>query len=847
MHRLYSPFAIVLALALLTAAPRDARAGDLRVVGPRQAAVPADAEIVPGEVLVRFRPGASTAKRDPLSGDLGLVREDRLESLSIDRYRLPAGGDVWETVRRLRQRPDVLFAEPNFLAELAVVPDDEFYDNIQGHARDMQRWTFGGVTGDAGIDAEAAWEVSTGRPDVTIAVIDSGVALTHGDLSPNVWTNPGEVPGNGSDDDGNGFADDVHGWDFYSSDADPAPDLGNGRNDDGVGIGDDNTFHGTFVANLAAGRGNDGRGVLGAAWNCKVMPLKVFTDDGGANTFHIAAAFEYAADNGADVVNASLTTGTDSSTLREAVAYAVARDCVITAAAGNFNRATAYYPAAYTNVIAVGATGHAFEFSTYVNFFGPANFSGRPAFSNYGPAAVDVVAPGVVFSSSVASQTDADADPELEPGTFVAFAAEGTSFAAPIVAGLAALVVSRDKDLNGVRTLSNVEVIEIIESTANDLPDDPTDSPDAGAGWDDLGLVDFSAAVASVTGGPGDRTVRLDWQAPAGAQLAPPENLRATEAGGPSKLAGGPTAEAEPNNTLAAAQAVAVPATVAGQIATSDDGAVEIVYGDGSRDTVEDFYRLSLAAETSLSITLTPAGDADLDLGLMTDLDGNGEYTFEQEFLSANPASGPGQAEGLENLVLPAGTYYVACTIYDGAPRVDSDSYTLAITTGAPVVNAYRIYRDTTPGVAPAEANRIAQVSGSQLSFVDTTAPEGPVYYVVTAVYDAGESNPSNEAAPGAVDPNAPLILSPAYKKGKFTIAAAGSKIVAGSTLVVDDAESFTLTLTPDGSKWMVKKKARSVPGGKRIAQALLPGVDARLYVVTPGSLRSATVTFRRP
>ena len=145
--------------------------------------------------------------------------------------------------------------------------------------------------GDPGINAEAAWDITTGRPDVTIAVVDSGVNLTDSDLAPNIWTNPGEIPGNGVDDDHNGFVDDVHGWDFYSSDNDPNPDLGDGINNDGAGFGDDNTFHGTFAANLAAGRGNDAHGVLGSAWNCKVMSLKIFTDDGGANGFHIAAAF----------------------------------------------------------------------------------------------------------------------------------------------------------------------------------------------------------------------------------------------------------------------------------------------------------------------------------------------------------------------------------------------------------------------------------------------------------------------------------------------------------------------------------------------------------------------------
>jgi subtilisin family serine protease len=701
MHRLPILLAVLLALVVPSAL---GGARSLVRLPPRLLSDGSPDAYVAGEVLVKFRPGASSAKVDPLAGALGLVREERLGNLGIERYRLAGGGDVLETVRRLRQRPDVLFAEPNGLAWPAAVPNDTYYANVDGNARDLLRWTFGGVDGNTGIDAEAAWDLTVGRPDVTIAVIDSGVDITNPDLASNVWTNLGEIPGNGIDDDANGFVDDVHGWDFFSSDNDASPDLGDGINNDGAGLGDDNTFHGTFVANLAAGRGGDGNGVLGAAWSCTVMPIKVFTDDGGANNFHIAAAFEYAADNGADVVNASLETRTDSSSIREGVAYAVAHDCVVVAAAGNEGSPSPVYPAVYDGVISVGASGHAFEGSAELRAFGPANFDGRPSFSNYGPAAVDVVAPGVVFSSSVASKADADADSSLHAGDVIGLAAEGTSFSSPIVAGLAALIVSRDKDLHGgVRTLTCAQIADIVQSTAVDLPDDPTDAPDGRATWDNHGRVDFVAALEAVPGGGSGRSVRLGWEAPSGGALAPPTDLSATE--GAAKVA-------------------------------------------GTRD---------------------------------------------------------------------------------------------------PVVAAYRVYRATTPGVPRTVATRIAQVAGTQLSFVDTGAPEGDVYYVVTAIYGADdESAASNEASPGAPNPDAPVILNPAYKKGKLTLDATNSKIVAGTILVVDDAQTFALAASADGGKWIVKKKSRSAPGGLRIADALVAGQAARLVVVTPSGLRSAAVTFTR-
>ena len=546
------------------------------------------------------------------------------------------------------------------------------------------------------------------------------------------------------------------------------------------------------------------------------------------------------------MINASVETRTDSSTIRDGVAYAVARDCIVVAAAGNYNSPSPVFPAGYDTVLSVGATGHAFEGSPELQSFGPADFTGRPHFTNYGPNAVDVVAPGIVFSASVASVADANADNTLHAGDIIGLAAAGTSFSSPIVAGLAALIVSRDKDLHGgLRTLTNTQVIDIIQSTAQDLPDDPRDAPDGHATWDNHGRVDFLAALQAVPVGGGGRSIRLAWHPPDGSVLGAPSDLTADE--GASKLAA-TVNEVEPNNTFATAQPLTPPVTVNGQISTSDDGGPEITYEDGTSDVVEDLYKISLSApSTSLSITLTPNGDSDLDLALYTDLDNDGHYTVEQEYLSANPATGPGQAEALTNITLPAGTYYVACSIYDLAPRTNTDTYDLAISEGAPVVNAYRVYRSTSPGVAPIEANRVGQVTGAQLAFLDTSAPNGDVYYVVTALYGAGESAPSNEAAPGGVDPNAPVVLNPTYKKGKLTVDASGSKIVSGTLVVIDDAETFILKQSGDQTKWVVKKKTRSVPGGKRVAQVLVSNKPARLYVVTPGGLRSAAVTFTRP
>jgi hypothetical protein len=451
-----------------------------------------DANLVPGEVLVRLKPGASKASA-ALEAEFDLTPVGRLDRFDVTRYSLSAPGGEDEVARRLGERPEVLYAEPNYLRHLSTVPNDYFYQNFEGVQTDLQRWTY------LSVNAESAWSFTTGRPDVTIAVVDSGVALWYDDVRANQWVNTREVPNNGRDDDGNGYPDDVYGWDFYANDPDPSTDLGNGWDDDGDGRADNGNYHGTFVATCAAARGNNGGGVCGAAWNCAVMPLKVFGDEGGAAVSDVAAAIVYAADNGADVINLSLGSLTPSQTERSAVEYALARQCVVVAAAGNENIAQPGYPASFDGVLSVGASDHGFYNGYAVREYGYPNPNGRAPYSQFGPGAVDVVAPGTVLGTVVATVADSYST-SYRPGDLYVDVKPGTSFASPIVAGLAALVMSRDKDLNsGARTLGAAQIVDLIQRTARDLPDDPYDSPNAGPSWDGYGRVDFYAAVSAVT------------------------------------------------------------------------------------------------------------------------------------------------------------------------------------------------------------------------------------------------------------------------------------------------------------------------------------------------------------
>ena len=421
----------------------------------------------PGEILVKFKRSASRANVEALNAESRVVSKGLNKVIDVWRFQIPDDVSVSEMVQRYKRDPNVEWAEPNGVYYLTTAPDDPYYSA-------QQSWYYNLIS------AESGWDMETGRSSIVIAIVDSGVDLDHPDLAGKVWTNSGEIAANGLDDDGNGYVDDVYGWDFVGADdgddgnqpGDNNPDVfagdpsvGDGINQDGQGTADDGVPHGTMIAGIAAARTNNGSGVAGMAWGCKLMAVRAFNPEGWGYFSDIADAITYAADKGAKVINLSFG-GDYSQAIETAVNYAHdTHGCVLVAAAGNSNTSSLNYPAALANTIAVGASD---------------STNGRAYFSNWG-SALDVVAPGVdIFSTFVQSQT----------GIASYGSGRGTSFSTPLVSGLCALIWSQNPGL------SHEQVRDILKSRAKNLPDDPDDNPDAGATWDGAGLINAFNALA---------------------------------------------------------------------------------------------------------------------------------------------------------------------------------------------------------------------------------------------------------------------------------------------------------------------------------------------------------------
>jgi subtilisin family serine protease len=337
----------------------------------------------PRELLVRFDASAANRARADALADLGAQVLDHGPG-GVVQVALPAGSSVEGAAAALERRAGVRWAEPNYTYRISATPDDTDYSQLWGLSR---------------IHAPEAWDLSTGSASMTVAVVDTGVDWSHPDLAANLWTNTGETPADGLDNDGNGFVDDVRGWNFGGA---PHP-----TNDP-----DDTNGHGTHVAGTIGAVGNNATGVTGVNWNVKVMPVRAGDDT--LTDFDIANAFDYACENGAKVVNGSFGGYQHSDAILDAVNRCP--NTLFVFAAGNDannNDLLPVYPCTdpAPNIVCVAATNSA---------------DNRASFSNYGATSVDIAAPGEVIHSTYFGPPYADLS--------------GTSMATPHVAGAAALV-----------------------------------------------------------------------------------------------------------------------------------------------------------------------------------------------------------------------------------------------------------------------------------------------------------------------------------------------------------------------------------------------------------------------
>ncbi|MBP7275109.1 MAG: S8 family serine peptidase [Kiritimatiellae bacterium] len=371
------------------------------------------------QVIVRVKEGMTEAQLNTWAAARNATVVRSLGTMPIHTLQF-ASGDTKSALAALRTDAHVVYAEPNYLRQYRRIPNDTHFaqqwalHNIgQGHMTGEIGVPASG-TADADMDAPEAWDQTVGSSGVVVAVFDTGIDPTHPDLAGALWTNPGEIPGNGLDDDGNGYVDDVNGYDF-------------GRD---TGILTDPIGHGTHVSGIIAATGGNGIGISGVSWRTKIMTLGL----GDPLTLDaILEAYDYAARMGVRISNHSYGGYGFSQAEYDMIKYMRGRNHLIVTAAGNDandNDAVVSYPDGYSldNIVSVAASDHNDALAD---------------FSNFGATKVDLAAPGVDILST---QSSLDATVTLAEGYVIK---SGTSMASPQVAGVAALLLSRNSAMSG--------------------------------------------------------------------------------------------------------------------------------------------------------------------------------------------------------------------------------------------------------------------------------------------------------------------------------------------------------------------------------------------------------------
>jgi subtilisin family serine protease len=378
-------------------------------------------------IAVRARSESDVDAVAAYAASLGYTVSGRVTGLPALRVTPPAGVSLSQAITAFRSKPGVLYAEPSYRLQTADVPADPLYSREAPYLQ--------------AVHAPDAWNIEQGKPSVIVAVLDTGIDLNHPDLQGRLWSNAGETPNNGIDDDGNGCIDDVNGCAFIGN---PSPGCSGSVN----GNVNDELGHGTFVSGIIAANGNS-VGMVGIARNVTIMPVKVLDCNGEGDSLALTQGILYAARAGARVENISLGGPIGSAITQEAIR--VAHDqygVVIVAATGNTGKSGVAYPAAYPQVIAVGAASSA-------------DPTKRAVFSSSGPE-VDVVTVGQGIVGTVPKSSCLRFLPCISGGPYAV--GDGTSFSAPQVAGLVALMLSH------YSSMKPDQVLGILKATADPLP-----------------------------------------------------------------------------------------------------------------------------------------------------------------------------------------------------------------------------------------------------------------------------------------------------------------------------------------------------------------------------------------
>ena len=372
----------------------------IAAVSQRDFNTPADVPFAKDRLIVRFKKKqdgnrlAFAEKQEVVNSiGAGKVLSSFKLSPDISVIELPADMNVVDALKIYNGKSEILYAEPDYEVSItSTTPNDSYFSSLWG----MHNTGSSGGLADADIDAPEAWDVSTNGDKVIVAVIDSGIDYTHPDLAANIWINTAEQNGlPGVDDDGNGYVDDVRGYDFYNHDSNPMDDHG----------------HGTHVSGTIGAIGNNGRGVVGVCWNAKIMALKFLSSGGSGNDSGAIGAIEYAVQKGAKIASNSWGGTSYSQALKDAIDAAGRAGLLFVASAGNDatnNDTYPHYPSSYNspNILSVLSTDRLDRMSS---------------FSCYGLNSVDLGAPGTDIYSCA-------------PGNYYQ-SMSGTSMATPHVSG----------------------------------------------------------------------------------------------------------------------------------------------------------------------------------------------------------------------------------------------------------------------------------------------------------------------------------------------------------------------------------------------------------------------------